>query len=57
MGRLRTKPKIEYEEQMPLILDMWKKGLTQTAIAVEMGCSQSTIQKWLKAARKESVSG
>jgi predicted transcriptional regulator len=52
MGRLRTKPKINYEQQMPLVLDMWKKGLTQTEIAVELGCSQSTIQKWLKAERK-----
>jgi predicted transcriptional regulator len=36
-----------------IILALRESGLTQTEIAVEVGCSPACIQKWLKAETRD----
>ena len=47
MGRLRVKPPLDRDGLMPLIKAMLAKGCNQSEISIEIGCSQSCIQKWL----------
>lgn len=56
MGRLRVKPKMDRDRLLPLIKAMREKNFTQTEIAIEIGCSQSCIQKWLEAERTKAKS-
>ena len=53
MGRLRVKPKLDRSVLMPLIRELEAKGMTQEQIAVECGCAQTTVQKWLFAEKPD----
>jgi ParB-like chromosome segregation protein Spo0J len=53
MGRLRVNGPLDHDALMPRIRELRAHGLTQEAIAVRIGCAQTTVQKWLYAEKPD----